>query len=231
MKSPYPSLDISFQALACRRAGRVLFSDLTARFGPGDLVHVKGPNACGKSSLLRLMAGFLDPHQGHLEYRVDDASLGAEAVLYLMEENSALKPAETLKQSLDHWAGMMGLSPREETLLKAADRLGMSALFEVEAKIYSTGQKRRAQLARLLLGRRPLWLLDEPFNGLDTKARDLVITLIEDHCKQGGIVFVVSHETSLKGSISLSIPDYQAGFQERLNTTQWLDENDRELLA
>jgi heme exporter protein A len=164
--------------LACRRGERVLFAGLSLTLEPGEALHVRGPNGIGKSSLLRILAGLLPPFSGMVE---------REGAVALLDERPALDPLLPLGRALHFWAELDGA---------AADiaPLELADLIDVPVRYLSTGQKKRAAMARLLAQRAPIWLLDEPLNGLDNDAVALVETLVAEHCAGGGICVIASHQ-------------------------------------
>jgi heme exporter protein A len=174
---------LTFSNLACVRGGRVLFKGLNATLGPGEALLLTGPNGVGKSSLLRLIAGLLPAYAGKVTYDVR---------LALSDENPALDPRLPLAKALGYWAGMDGTGPG--AVSDALDALDMARLAEVPVRLLSTGQRRRANLARVLASGADIWLLDEPGNGLDTASLALLERAIAAHRAQGGIVVVASHQ-------------------------------------
>ncbi len=169
--------------LACRRGERVLFRELSFALAPGDALQVTGANGVGKSSLIRILAGLLRPFHGSVE---------SEGAVGLVDERPALDPQLALGKALAFWAGFDGTGIMAHEAI--SDRLGLSGLLDVPVRYLSTGQKKRAALARLLGQKAPVWLLDEPLNGLDTSASKTVESLIAEHCEAGGIVLVASHQ-------------------------------------
>ena len=161
--------------LALVRGGRLLFEQLDITLDAGDAVHVTGPNGCGKSSLIRLVAGLLRPTAGRIE----------RAPAALADEGLALDPELTLGAALEFWRG-----PR---LRASIERLRLDALSDVPVRLLSTGQAKRARLARVLASEAPLWLLDEPLNGLDTAGIGALGEAIADHRAAGGAVLAASH--------------------------------------
>jgi len=165
--------------LACRRGDRVLFSGLSMSLGPGEAVQVAGSNGIGKSSLIRILASLLRPFAGSVDAR---GSIG------LLDERHALDPMLPLGRALDFWKRIDG--PADDHLV----RLGLAHLLDVPVRFLSTGQKKRAALARLLGQNAPIWLLDEPLNGLDTSAVALTEALVAEHCAGQGIAVIASHQ-------------------------------------
>jgi len=180
--------------LACRRGDRVLFARLSLALGPGEALHVTGPNGTGKSSLIRVLAGLLPAFAGTVE---------REGGVGLVDERPALDPHLPLARALAFWERFDGRAA------EATTRLGLADLGDVPVRFLSTGQKKRAALARLIAQGPPVWLLDEPLNGLDTAAVALVETLIAEHCAAGGLALVASHQPiALPGGATLAIADY-----------------------
>ena len=187
---------IAIDDLACRRGDRLLFRGLSLRLRAGEALRVVGRNGIGKSSLLRIVAGLAPPFAG---------KVNAEGAIGLVDERPALDPARTLGEALAFWRQIDGAGERNGDL----GRLGLEALLDVPVRYLSTGQKKRAALARLLGQEAGIWLLDEPLNGLDTHAAALAEALTAEHCAAGGIALIASHQPfALPGMATLALSDY-----------------------
>ena len=158
----------------------MLFEGLDLQIDPGEGLHVAGPNGSGKSSLIRLAAGLLEPQLGRIE----------RTPLALADDNLALDRELALQRALRFW----GHEPGE-----ALEALGLNALANVPVRFLSSGQLRRAVLARVIASDKPLWLLDEPLNALDRDGSTRLAHLIERHLASGGAVLAASHQ-ELKGN-------------------------------
>ena len=167
--------------LACRRGERLLFRGLSFACAPGDALLVAGANGIGKSSLIRMLAGLLRPLAG---------SVAIEGAIGLVDERLALDPNLPLGQALRFWERLDNCAAPAH----AHEILQLEPLLDVPVRYLSTGQKKRAALARLLNRSCPIWLLDEPLNGLDTQAQASFEALIARHCAAGGIALVASHQ-------------------------------------
>lgn len=163
------------EALALVRGGRLLFEGLDLHLDGGEAIHVTGPNGSGKSSLIRLVAGLLQPNAGRIER--------AEAAL--ADEGLALDRELPLGRALTFWKG-----PR---LAEAMSAFALDGLAHVPVRLLSTGQAKRARLARVMASGAPLWLLDEPLNGLDREGARELGAAIEAHRTSGGAVLAASH--------------------------------------
>ena len=170
-----------FRSVTAIRGGRTLFEALSLSLGPGDAALVTGPNGAGKSSLVRLAAGLLAPAAGSLSFTGERA---------LLTEASALDPELPLAGALGFWAALDG---DRGAVAPALAALGLSDLADVPVRMLSTGQRRRAAIARVTAGKAPIWLLDEPANGLDAGSLTILEALIADHRAGGGIALVATH--------------------------------------
>jgi heme exporter protein A len=166
---------LRFEGVTLRRGGRLLFEKLDLALEPADALQIAGPNGSGKSSLIRLAAGLLHPERGRVE----------RTVPALADESLALDRELPLAAALAFWTA----EPQP-----AMDALGLAHLAGVPVRVLSSGQQKRAALARVAASRARLWLLDEPLNGLDAQGVNRLARLIEDHRASGGAVLAASHQ-------------------------------------
>jgi heme exporter protein A len=188
---------LSVSNLSCVRADQTLFSGVGFELAPGECLHLEGGNGVGKTSLLRILAGFSPAAQG--EVRWQGELLGSSAcrlpqdLLYLGHQ-LALKEELNALENLQAGAAIAGMSIAREAALAALQRLGLGSRAALPVRVLSQGQKRRVALARLVLQTQPLWLLDEPFVALDGPAQSLVAGFMEAHLARGGMVLFTSHQ-------------------------------------
>ncbi len=180
------------EGISASRGGEAVFEEIDFDLGDGDALVVTGPNGAGKSTLLRVIAGLLPLLSGRIDFDGggDDFPTPGSACHYLGHLNG-MKPALTVAENLRFWRSFLG-SPRLsiEAALAAVDLGGLGHL---PYAILSTGQKRRASIARLLASHRPVWLLDEPTAGLDSASETGFTALVKAHLAEGGIVVAATH--------------------------------------
>ncbi|MEG4314855.1 cytochrome c biogenesis heme-transporting ATPase CcmA [Pseudomonas sp. FIP_A4] len=184
-------------ALACERDWRLLFEQLELRLEKGQMLQISGPNGSGKTSLLRLLCGLMQPTAGQILIRGRPL------------ESQRSEPARNLLW-IGHAAGIKGLLTPEENLAwlcalhQPADReaiwqalaqVGLRGFEDVPCHTLSAGQQRRVALARLYLAPPPLWILDEPFTALDKHGVAQLEGHLARHCEQGGLVVLTTHHT------------------------------------
>lgn len=167
-----------------------MFEGRNFALNEGDAAIVTGPNGRGKSSLIRVAAGLLEPFQGRVACDGDRA---------LLAEAAALDPELELRHALRFWARLDGNRSGVEDALGA---VRLDDLARVPVRLLSTGQRRRAAIARVIASNAPIWLLDEPANGLDVKSVAMLEELITAHRASGGIVLLATH-------LPIALPDAQ----------------------
>lgn len=179
--------------LACQRGGRILFQGLTFRLDAGEALRVVGPNGAGKTSLLRLIAGLLAPAHGRVALEGAEGVTGEAA--HLVGHQDAVKGALTVGENLEFWRAVLGATggAGPATVEGALSALGLTALALFPVRALSAGQRRRLALARLLVAKRRLWLLDEPASGLDADGQNTLSRMIAEHVSTGGLAVVAAH--------------------------------------
>lgn len=171
---------LTMENVACLRGGRLLFEGLSLTLAAGEAAVIAGPNGVGKSSLMRIAARLLPAAAGTVE---------RGGALALADERAALDERLTLAQALGFWARLDGVDAAP-----GMEAMGISHLGRVPVRMLSTGQRKRAVLARVVASGAPLWLLDEPANGLDGDGQERLAAAMAAHRRAGGAVLAASHQ-------------------------------------
>jgi heme exporter protein A len=183
--------------LSCVRGERTLFTDVDLAVDAGEWLHVRGANGTGKTSLLRLLAGLSEPAAGQILWDGESISKDSQEYrrnLLFLGHHAAVKEELTGAENLAFSSELDGNGIGEVELLSALRRFGLKGREDLPVRYLSAGQKRRVLLARLVTRRAKLWVLDEPFTALDTKAVDMLGTLVGEHLADGGMAVITSHQ-------------------------------------
>ena len=175
--------------LTCERSERLVFTDLSFSVGAGQMLVLKGPNGAGKTSLLRMIAGLIEPAAGNLNLEGGHSELTIGQQSHFVAHQNPVKRALTVRENLQFWSGLFAGGEIETAL----DGFGLKRLADYSTAILSAGQLRRLNLCRLLLVKRVLWLLDEPTVGLDANSTRQLQEVMTGHLDDGGIILATTH--------------------------------------
>lgn len=184
--------------IACLRGGRMLFRGVSLTLEPGGGALLTGPNGVGKSSLLRVIAGLLPAFAGTVE---------RQGGVAMTDERLALDMEAPLVKALHFWSKLDRTG--SGAVDAALDAMALAALADVPVRMLSTGQRKRAMLARVIASGAGLWLLDEPGNGLDTASTERLGRAVAAHLAAGGIVVAASHQPlPIVAPVTIALADY-----------------------
>lgn len=195
-KEEYKIPMLEAKSLSCFRDQRLLFDGLSFLVSPGEIIQVEGPNGAGKTSLLRILAGLVQPESGEVCWQGENTryhrSNYHQQLLFLGHQpgvKSMLTPFENLQfyQAVDQ-------QPEPAAVWQALEQVGLTGYEDLPVAQLSAGQQRRVALARLWLSHKPLWILDEPLTAIDKQGVVALVALFEQHRQQGGMIILTTHQ-------------------------------------
>lgn len=185
---------IEINNLSFARGNYLIFKDVSFSVNSGEILIIRGPNGKGKTTLLSNIIQLLDPLSGEVKYQgiKIDSYIASQCFLFLGENHFAYDQL-SLNQNIDYW-----LSIHNVTLNKTVRDQSIKYLFgelNLNKKFYqlSFGQKKKLQLLLLMLVNKPIWILDDPFNGLDNETIIKITTLLSKKVENNGTAIIASH--------------------------------------
>lgn len=174
---------VKLDNVAVIRGNRLVLQQFSLSANAGDIIWIRGANGSGKSTLLRCIAGLLPNVSGQIMVTGKAA---------LADENAALDMNAPLERALAFWADMDGADGKtRESAMAAMDLLPLA---DIPMRYLSSGQRKRTILSRVFASDAPIWLLDEPYNGLDSANATRLDAALLKHAASGGIAIVAAHQ-------------------------------------
>ncbi len=200
LNAELPQPRLIAEKISCQRGELRLINDLDFSLHPQQLLRIIGANGSGKTSLLRIIAGLNEPVSGHVYWNEQLASASDDfaANVGYIGHRDGLKGSLTVIENLQFYQ-QMHTSLNIDSIEKTLHQLGILHVAELPASRLSFGQRRRLAFARLLVAPLTLWLLDEPFTGIDVSGRELIEQICVDHLTQQGMI-IMTHHGSLDDS-------------------------------
>lgn len=187
---------LGVENLTCQRREQILFANLSFQLQQGQCLVIEGVNGSGKSTLLRILSGLMSPDGGEIFWQqqlIQKKFTHYINQLHYIGHQNGLKLGLTVSENLQlahHLATFSSCNELDEIL----HALQLSIHKNTPLHYLSAGQKRKCALARLLLCKKDLWLLDEPFTALDNSTQIFFLAALKQHLQQNGMVIISTHQ-------------------------------------
>ncbi len=189
---------LEVKEITVERGGRLLFEDLSFLLKQGEALHICGVNGSGKSSLIKVLTGLAFPLKGSVNWQGEKIEYVREAYcskMLFIGHKAGINRSMTAEQNLDWYCALHGFSETAQHKKIAAFKyFGLYGFEDIASGKLSAGQQRRIVLCRLMLDKKPLWILDEPLVSLDAAGVSALESLMQTHLDNGGMIVFTSHQ-------------------------------------
>jgi heme exporter protein A len=201
---------LSISELSFERYFERVFEPVSFDLSAGSLLLVTGSNGCGKTTLLRVLAGLLEPSEGKIHTREQPLYAG---------HNPAIKDDLSVEENIRFWMRFMGTREPDhdpELCQRVIAEIGLTPVAQQEGRTLSAGQRKRCSLARLLFCDEALWLLDEPYSNLDHEGIVMLDRILRAHLDSGGACIMTTHGSLRPEGFELQECHLQSGRHQDL---------------
>ncbi len=194
------------------REERLIFSGLNLAVNAGEALHVRGPNGCGKTTLLRILCGLVEPTEGslHINNRpLERNDLALRSMVGYLGHADGIKLELTARENLKYSSALYP-DARDHDIDQALRDMGLAAIADTECRYLSAGQRRRAAIARLKVSGSRLWFLDEPFTALDKDGIGQLNSILKS-CVTNGLTLVFTSHQRVELDVPVTTLDLPGG--------------------
>ncbi len=186
---------IEINNLSFARGNSLIYKNVNFSLSQGELLLIKGANGAGKTTLLSNILNFTDPLEGRINYNGTeiDNHIASQYFLYIGETNFAFDTL-TLNQNIEYWLSIHNVKFDKSVIDKSVNFFFQDLNLDKKFYQLSFGQKKKLQLLLLMLVNKPIWILDDPFNGLDNKSIINAHSLLKKKLENKGIIILTSHQ-------------------------------------
>lgn len=211
MKNLFPlikkEIRIEINGVSVSRGNQLLFKNLTSTITNHDVVIVRGDNGIGKTSLLEAISGLLTYSSGKIKFLISEKRTSFKNLIAYQPSSSYCKTLLTINEELTFWANINNNSSLVDDALKFVNLQGV---FNLQTQSLSTGQRKRLEIAKVIITQKPIWIFDEPYAGMDDNGVELIDTVLKEHVSRGGIVILASHKHTKIENIQTKIINMKA---------------------
>jgi len=182
--------------LSFKRSSKTIFHDLDIALAPHKIIQIKGKNGIGKTTLLKILSNILIPATGDIYWNGQNIKKGSHLffknLTYIMDTNTSKKNM-TVNENIKFWIKIFSSTTSKKTIESLLELLEINTYKNVMAKYLSSGEIRKLELCRLVIEQKKLWILDEPYQGLDESITTILNETLKNHVNTGGMIIFASH--------------------------------------
>ena len=195
--------------LKYKRFEKIIFENINIAASPGKIVFIKGDNGTGKTTLLKTLINILKPNEGDIfwmgkKIKNNIFDFFQETTLIMDKPTSSL--AMTVIENINFWKKITSSKLKFKEIFKLLEMLRIDQYLNKQTMYLSLGEIKKLELTRLILEQKKLWILDEPYIGIDKNSMDIINGTFIDHVSNSGIIiFSSNYEPDLKNLDIISL--------------------------
>ena len=198
--------------LIFKRSEKIIFNNVGLSLSPNKLIQIRGRNGIGKTTLIKVLANIMPADEGDIFWNgkniLKNNDIFYKNLTLIMDTNSS-KLDMTVLENINYWKNIFSSEINIETINKILNVLSLSNYKNVMVNNLSAGEKRRLEITRLIIERKQLWILDEPYLNLDDTGIQTLDQTLKNHIQNGGMAIFSSHyQPEIPGIETLELENY-----------------------
>ena len=198
--------------LSFERSGRYLFQNLNLSIPPHKIIQIRGENGIGKTTLIMILSNILFPKTGDVYWHGKNIRKNTNYFfknLTLVMDINTSKNDMTVYENIKFWQTLFASTIKNNEIDALLEMLNIQNYKNTLVKHLSHGEKRKLEISRLIIEKKKLWILDEPYLGLDEATITIVNETLKNHVKTEGMVIFSSHyHLEIRGVDTINLKDY-----------------------
>ena len=173
-----------------------IFENLNLSLTNKKMIQIKGRNGSGKTTFLKVILNILEPKSGEIIWKGKNIKKNIfdfyNQTTFIMDKNTSTREL-SIANNIDFWKGLSSSKLNDKEIFKLLKKLDIEKYYNTKVMYLSSGEKKKLELIRLVLEQKKLWILDEPFNHLDSLSIEIINQTFLDHINSDGMILFASH--------------------------------------
>ena len=186
---------LNLKGISVEKNDVCILEDINLEIKQGDFLNIYGSNGAGKTTLLKLLSGLTEPSAGEIKFNNDDFM----DKVFILGHKNGIKLNLTVLENLQFISNNQDIKKIKSVIEKYELTSKMNTL----AKYLSHGQQKRVALMKAMINDYDIWLLDEPYSGLDQTGEDILDKILVNQIKNSGAVVITNHKEIKKEKINI----------------------------
>ena len=186
---------LNLKGISVEKNDVCILEDINLEIKQGDFLNIYGSNGAGKTTLLKLLSGLTEPTAGEIKFNNDDFM----DKVFILGHKNGIKLNLTVLENLQFISNDQDIKKIKSVIEKYELTSKMNTL----AKYLSHGQQKRVALMKAMINDYDVWLLDEPYSGLDQAGEEILDKILVDHIKNSGVAVITNHKEIKKEKVNI----------------------------
>jgi len=180
------------------RDSNLIFENLNITLGNGQITQIKGKNGSGKTTFLKVILNILISKTGEVYWEGKNINKNIfnfyDQITFISDRSTSSRKL-TVIDNINFWRGLSSSNISDDDIFILLETFNLKKYIRTETMYLSAGEIKKLELLRLILEKRKLWILDEPYNHLDDLSIEILNQTFVDHTNNNGIILFTSHYT------------------------------------